>query len=80
MEVVGYAARVISAGKPTEKNVFVIQFALVILAPVMMAGVIYVVFSRIVFWVVPPELRTIRFIWVPRMPHFIDNYPKRAIC
>lgn len=31
-----------------------------------MAGVIYVIFSRIVFWVVPPESRTLRILWVPR--------------
>ncbi|KAI5460590.1 RTA1 like protein-domain-containing protein [Mariannaea sp. PMI_226] len=69
MEVVGYAARVVSANNVTEKTPYVVQFTLVILAPVLMAGVIYVLFSRIVFWVVPPELRTMRFIWVP--PRFI---------
>ncbi|KAI1034167.1 hypothetical protein LB503_012564 [Fusarium chuoi] len=30
-----------------------------------MAGVIYVIFARIVFWVVPPESRTLRFLWFP---------------
>ncbi|KAI1022359.1 hypothetical protein LB505_007342 [Fusarium chuoi] len=29
-----------------------------------MAGVIYVIFARIVFWVVPPESRTLRFLWL----------------
>ncbi|KAF5629640.1 rta1 domain protein [Fusarium tjaetaba] len=65
MEVIGYAARVVSATKPTEKGPYVLQFTLVILPPVLMAGVIYVIFARIVFWVVPPESRTLRFLWVP---------------
>ncbi|ENH67238.1 Protein RTM1 [Fusarium oxysporum f. sp. cubense race 1] len=65
MEVIGYAARAVSATKPTEKGPYVLQFTLVILPPVLMAGVIYVIFARIVFWVVPPESRTLRFLWVP---------------
>lgn len=65
VEVIGYAARVVSATKPTEKGPYVLQFTLVILPPVLMAGVIYVIFARIVFWVVPPESRTLRFLWVP---------------
>lgn len=66
VETVGYIARIFSAKDTTEKKPYVLQFCLVILAPVLMAGVIYVVFSRIVFWVVPPEQRTLKFIWVPR--------------
>ncbi|KAF7553345.1 hypothetical protein G7Z17_g3708 [Cylindrodendrum hubeiense] len=66
---IGYVARVLSAKNPTDKGPYVLQFTLVILAPVMMAGVIYVIFSRIVFWVVPPESRNLRFLWVP--PRFI---------
>ncbi|KAF4994247.1 hypothetical protein FDECE_13186 [Fusarium decemcellulare] len=69
MEVIGYAARVVSATKPTDKKTYVIQFTLIILAPVLMTGVIYVVFGRIVYWVLPPESRTLRFLWVP--PRFI---------
>lgn len=66
VETIGYVARVISANDPTKKMPFILQFVLIILAPVLMAGVIYVLFSRIVFWVVPPESRTFSFIWVPR--------------
>ncbi|CAG1968302.1 unnamed protein product [Fusarium graminearum] len=69
MEIVGYAARIKSASEPTEKKPYVLQFTLIILPPVLMAGVIYVVFGRIVYWVVPPESRTLRFLWVP--PRFI---------
>ena len=66
VEVIGYAARIKSASEPTEKKPYVLQFTLIILPPVLMAGVIYVVFGRIVYWVVPPESRTLRFLWVPR--------------
>ncbi|CAM1501337.1 Fc.00g104990.m01.CDS01 [Cosmosporella sp. VM-42] len=69
MEVAGYVARVLSASDITQKKPYVIQFTLIILAPVLMTGVIYVIFGRIVFWVVPPESRTLRFLWVP--PRFI---------
>ncbi|KAF5609315.1 rta1 domain protein [Fusarium subglutinans] len=48
-----------------KKGPYVVQFTLVILPPVLMAGVIYVIFARVVFWVVPPESRTLRFLWVP---------------
>jgi hypothetical protein len=39
---------------------------LIMLAPVFMAGVIYVVFGRIVFYVIPAESRTMRLLWLPR--------------
>lgn len=68
VEVLGYAARVVSAENVTSKKPYVIQFCLIILAPVLMAGVIYVIFGRLVYWVVPPESRTIKFLWVPRKP------------
>ncbi|KAB5570657.1 RTA1 like protein-domain-containing protein [Coniochaeta sp. 2T2.1] len=65
MEAAGYGARVASAGDVTQRGVFIIQFCLIILAPVLMAGVIYLVFGRIVFHVVPAEARTFRLLWVP---------------
>ncbi|KAH8880977.1 RTA1-domain-containing protein [Thozetella sp. PMI_491] len=65
MEAVGYGARIASANDVTARTVYVIQFCLIILAPVIMAGIIYVVFGRIVFLVVPPESRTIKTLWVP---------------
>ncbi|KAF4962410.1 hypothetical protein FSARC_9519 [Fusarium sarcochroum] len=69
MEIIGYVARVVSATEPTKKGPYVLQFTLIILPPVLMAGVIYVVFGRLVYWVVPPRSRTLRFLWVP--PRFI---------
>ncbi|EOO04454.1 putative rta1 domain protein [Phaeoacremonium minimum UCRPA7] len=65
MEASGYGARVKSAGDPTNQSLYVAQFCLVVLAPVLMAGVIYVVFGRIVFLVVPSQHRTTKFLWVP---------------
>ena len=65
MEVVGFGARIGSARNQTDRILYIIQFCLVILAPVFMAGIIYVAFGRIVFHVVPPEARTTRLLWVP---------------
>lgn len=69
MEVVGYIARCISTQNVDEKSVYVLQFALIILAPVLMAACCYVLFSRILFLVVPHEARTFKLCWVP--PRFI---------
>ncbi|KAI0881950.1 RTA1-domain-containing protein [Annulohypoxylon maeteangense] len=65
MEVVGYAFRIVSANDPTSLNPYAVQFCVIILAPVLMAGAIYVVFGRIVFHVVPAEERTMRLLWIP---------------
>ncbi|KAI1478997.1 hypothetical protein K445DRAFT_73746 [Daldinia sp. EC12] len=65
MEVAGYADRIASAKNPTDLNLYAIQFCVIILAPVLMAGVIYVVFGRIVFHVVPARERTTRLLWIP---------------
>ncbi|KAK3940383.1 RTA1 like protein-domain-containing protein [Diplogelasinospora grovesii] len=65
MEAVGYGARTASAGDVTARTVYIVQFCLIILAPVLMAGIIYVVFGRIVFLVVPPQARTTRLLWIP---------------
>lgn len=65
VEAGGYGARIASAGDVTIRTVYIIQFCLIILAPVLMAGIIYVVFGRIVFHVVPAEARTFRLLWIP---------------
>ncbi|KAF3394379.1 Protein RTA1 [Penicillium rolfsii] len=69
MEAVGYIGRCISTQNVTEKSVYVLQFALIILAPVLMAACCYVLFSRILFLIVPRQERTFRLCWVP--PRFI---------
>ncbi|KAI0386241.1 RTA1-domain-containing protein [Hypomontagnella monticulosa] len=65
MEVIGYADRIVSANNPTNLNLYAVQFCVIILAPVLMAGAIYVVFGRIVFHVVPAQERTTRLLWIP---------------
>lgn len=65
METVGYGARVASAGDVYGRTIYIIQFVCIILAPVFMAGIIYVVFGRIAFHVVPPESRTVKLLWIP---------------
>ncbi|KAJ5912110.1 RTA1 like protein-domain-containing protein [Penicillium subrubescens] len=69
MEAVGYIGRCISTQNVTDKPVYVLQFALIILAPVLMAACCYVLFSRILFLIVPRQERTFRLCWVP--PRFI---------
>ena len=65
MESIGYGTRIASAGHVTDRNLYIVQFCLIILSPVLMAGIVYVAFGRIVFHVVPPEARTLRLLWVP---------------
>jgi hypothetical protein len=65
MESGGYISRSISTWQVSNRSLYIVQFALVILAPVLMAAGFYVVFGRIVFLVMPPEARRARTLWVP---------------
>ncbi|KAJ5758608.1 RTA1 like protein-domain-containing protein [Penicillium odoratum] len=69
MEAVGYIGRCISTQNVTSRPVYVLQFALIVLAPVLMAACCYILFSRILFLVVPHDARTFQLCWVP--PRFI---------
>ncbi|KAH7311376.1 RTA1 like protein-domain-containing protein [Stachybotrys elegans] len=69
VEVIGYAARIVSSQNVTEQTPYSLQFVLIILAPVVMAGIIYLSFGRLILWVVPPEQRSIKLLWAP--PRFI---------
>ncbi|KAJ5205255.1 ZIP metal ion transporter [Penicillium cf. griseofulvum] len=69
MEAIGYIGRCVSVQNKLEKSVYVLQFSLIILAPVLMAACCYILFSRILFLIVPREARTFRLCWVP--PQFI---------
>ncbi|KAJ6090484.1 RTA1 like protein-domain-containing protein [Penicillium sp. IBT 16267x] len=69
MEAVGYIARSVSTQHVSEKPIYVLQFALIILAPVLMAACCYVMFGRILFLVVPDDARTFQLCWVP--PRYI---------
>ncbi|KAL4935668.1 hypothetical protein BDV06DRAFT_234117 [Aspergillus oleicola] len=65
MECIGYIARVVSTQDTTARTPYVLQFSLLILAPVLMAGALYVLFGRIIFLIVPREKRTFKICWVP---------------
>ncbi|KGO73876.1 Zinc/iron permease [Penicillium italicum] len=69
MEAIGYIGRCVSVQNTLKRPVYVLQFALVILAPVLMAACCYILFGRILFLIVPQEKRTFRLCWVP--PRFI---------
>ncbi|KAF7114723.1 hypothetical protein CNMCM5793_009674 [Aspergillus hiratsukae] len=69
MEAIGFISRSISAQHVTERIPYVLQFSLIILAPVLMAACCYILFGRILFLVVPAEARTFQLCWVP--PRFI---------
>lgn len=64
MESAGYIVRCISTQNVATKTFYVVQFCLIVLAPVLMAAACYVVFGRIVFHVVPKEARTTRLLWI----------------
>lgn len=65
MEFIGLLARVYSAQHVLHRTTYMIQYCLILLAPVVIAGAIYVSFGRLVVKVVPPEGRTIGLLWVP---------------
>ncbi|KUI65319.1 Protein RTA1 [Cytospora mali] len=65
MECFGYGIRIASTHDVASKQKFVAQYVLIVLAPVLMTGIIYVTFGRIVFHVVPAESRTTKLLWAP---------------
>jgi hypothetical protein len=69
VEAIGYIGRCISVQNKLERPVYVLQFALIILAPVLMAACCYIIFGRILFLIVPQEAHTFRLCWVS--PRFI---------
>ncbi|CAG8896947.1 unnamed protein product [Penicillium egyptiacum] len=71
MEAIGYIGRCASVQNTSERPVYVLQFSLVILAPVLMAACCYIIFSRILFLIVPQEALTFRLCWIP--PRFITR-------
>jgi hypothetical protein len=72
----GYVVRSISTQHVDGKTIYVVQFCLIVLAPVLMAAVLYVAFGRIVCQVVPKEARNTRLLWIP--PRFVT--PIFVIC
>lgn len=66
VEVFGYGIRIASAKDTSKKPPFVAQYVLIVLAPVLMTGIIYVAFGRIVFHVIPAANRSMKLLWVSR--------------
>ncbi|KAK9241861.1 RTA1 like protein-domain-containing protein [Lipomyces tetrasporus] len=65
MESLGYIARSLSSHRTSTRGLFIAQFTLIVLAPVLMAAASYVIFGRIVFHVMPAHARTTKNLWVP---------------
>jgi RTA1 like protein len=63
--MVGYISRAFSTQNVDNRTLYILQFSLTVLAPVLVAGFCYILFGRIVFLVVPRECRTLKLIWVP---------------
>ncbi|TAQ90322.1 hypothetical protein B7494_g1394 [Chlorociboria aeruginascens] len=76
MESAGYIIRSISTKHVDSKNLYVLQFCLIVLAPVLMAAACYVIFGRIVYHVVPSVSRTTKLLWIP--PRYIT--PIFVVC
>lgn len=80
MEVFGYGIRLASAKDTSKKPPFVAQYVLIVLSPVLMTGIIYVAFGRIVFHVIPVEHRSTKLLWVSRkyLIHYLIHSRRRV--
>lgn len=76
VETIGYIGRCVSTQNVYNQPIYVLQFSLTVLAPVLIAAFCYIVFGRITFYVVPKKSRTIKLIWVP--PRFVT--PIFVVC
>ncbi|KAI9736169.1 MAG: hypothetical protein M1834_001054 [Cirrosporium novae-zelandiae] len=65
LELIGYVARAFSVKHLDNKNAFIIQTVLILIAPAVMAAACYMAFGRIVLWVVPKSHQTFRQLWMP---------------
>ena len=74
-EAAGFIARVPSAVDPQSRTIYIVSFALVVLAPVLMAAACYVVFvSEIVVLVVCTNSQIEGQDRLPRCPSTCENY------
>jgi hypothetical protein len=69
VESVGYIARCISTQNQQNQSIYVLQFSLTVLAPLLVAAFCYILFGRLTYLVIPRESRTWKVIWVP--PRFV---------
>ncbi|KAF2691299.1 RTA1-domain-containing protein [Lentithecium fluviatile CBS 122367] len=66
-EVVGYAARILSANDPKARNPFIIQTLLILLAPALMAATIYMILGRIILLTSGERFALIRRTWLTKI-------------
>jgi hypothetical protein len=48
-----------------DKDTFIVQTVMILVAPAVMAAACYQSFGRVAIWVVPPEFQTAKYLWVP---------------
>jgi len=65
MELVGYVSRAVSVKNLDNRNIFIVQTVMILVAPAVMAAACYMSFGRVTIWVVPKEFQTVRHLWVP---------------
>lgn len=65
VEFVGYLTRSLAIKNFEDKDVFIVQTVMILVAPAVMAASCYQSFGRIVLWVVPPRFQSTRYLWVP---------------
>lgn len=65
MELVGYVTRAYSTQHLFNKDVFIVQTVMILVAPAVMAAACYQSFGRVTIWVVPPEFQAAKYLWVP---------------
>ncbi|RMZ81940.1 hypothetical protein DV737_g2305, partial [Chaetothyriales sp. CBS 132003] len=65
MELVGYITRAVSVKNLFNRNIFIVQTVMILVAPAVMAAACYMSFGRVTIWVVPKEFQTVKHLWVP---------------
>jgi len=65
VELVGFIARTLSIKNLDNKDLFIIQTVLILIAPAVMAAACYMAFGRIALWILPPKYQAMRHLWLP---------------
>lgn len=69
MEAVGFAAKAASASGSFQREIYIVQYVLILIAPAVMAAACYMCMGRIALYVTPPKYRTMKVLWV--IPRFM---------
>ncbi|KAH0613540.1 uncharacterized protein H6S33_005426 [Morchella sextelata] len=65
MEMAGYIARAPSSKYTDNKNMYIVQLVMIILAPGIMAAACYMAMGRLILHLTPPSHLRFRTLWVP---------------